>query len=85
MIREQLLTNKYLQNRISEDEVEVTDKQMQEAYNQISAQQNLPPLEEMNKQMKQQLRSQVSQQQRNQLIQELVDSLREEAEIESSL
>ena len=85
MLREQLITTKYLQKEVPKDEVEVTDKQMQEAYNQISAQQEVPPLEEMNEQMKQQLRSQVSQQQRNQLIQELVDSLREGAEIESSL
>ncbi|MEF8847082.1 MAG: SurA N-terminal domain-containing protein [Candidatus Paceibacterota bacterium] len=85
MLREQLLTNKYLQEQVPQDEVEVTDKQMQEAYKQISSQQDLPPLEEMEESMKKQLRSQVAQQQRSQLIQDLIKSLREKAEIESSL
>jgi len=85
MVREQLLTNKYLQNQVPQDEVEVTDEQMQEAYKQISAQQDLPPLGEMEEKMKQQLRSQVARQQRNQFIQDLIKSLREKAEIETSL
>ena len=85
LLKEQLLTNKYLETQISEDQIEVTDEQLQQAYDQMSTQQDLPSLEKMDEQMKEQLRSQVAQQQQSQLIQELISSLREEADIETSL
>lgn len=85
LTKEQILVEKYFDKHLSEDDLEVTEEQMQTYYEQMSGQMDLPPMEEMEKEMKDQLRMQASQELQNELINELVESLREDAEIETEL
>ncbi len=79
-IKEQLLVSKYIDTQVSGDET-VTDEEARALYDQASAQQDMPPFEELEEQAK----AEVLRQKQDQLIQTLVASLRESADINISL
>lgn len=79
-IQDQLLTQKYLESVIDLESVEVTDEEVQAAYDEIAAsQENVPALDD---QIREQLRAQLLQQEQGALVAEHVAELRGEAEIE---
>jgi len=81
-IKKQMLTQKYLTTVISEEDVAVTDEEVEAFYNQsIEGQENVPALEEVSDQ----LRTQLSQQKGDQLVSALIDQLRASAQIETFL
>lgn len=81
-IRRELMTQKYLQNNINQEEVSVADEEIQQTYDQLSSQrEGVPPLEEIKPQLKQQLQSQ----KQNQLIQQLIEQLRNNTDIQKNI
>lgn len=81
-IQRQLLIQKYVQQNTDMDSINVTDEEVQQMYDQLSQQQdNVPALEEIRSQVE----SQVRQQKSSQLLQELVQQLRDEADVSTSL
>jgi len=88
-MKEQVLVQKYIDSEIPQQELEVTDEEIKTYFNQIMAQQGegseLPPFEEMEESQKEQLRSQLKQQKQSLGVQQLIEQLKQEAEITTSL
>lgn len=77
-IRDQLTVQQYLAQTVDQSAITVSDEEIQATYDQISAQQDVPPLAEVRDQVEAQLR----QQKQNTQINELVQNLRADADIE---
>jgi len=88
-MKEQVLVQKYIDSEIPQQELEVTDEEIKTYFNQIMAQQGegseLPSFEEMEESQKEQLRSQLKQQKQSLEVQQLIEQLKQEAEITTSL
>jgi len=88
-MKEQVLVQKYIDSEIPQQELEVTDEEIKTYFNQIMAQQGegseLPSFEEMEESQKEQLRSQLKQQKQSLGVQQLIEQLKQEAEITTSL
>jgi peptidyl-prolyl cis-trans isomerase SurA len=83
-IRRQQIIQKYIQNNVDADQIEVTDKEIQSQYDQLTSQyegDDAPALEEIKEQIKQQIKSQ----KQNQKVQELVEQLKEAADIQKNI
>lgn len=82
-LRPQLVRQKYINNNINTEKVNITEKQITQAYNKIKSQRkgNIPPL----KQVKPQLKQRLKQQQRSQLINKLINKLKKKANISKNL
>lgn len=78
-IKEQVIIQKYIDSQSEDGSLEVTDQEVSDFYDQMSAQQeNTPALDEVESQ----IRSQLEQQKQGQLVSQIVSQLREDAEIE---
>lgn len=78
-IKTQLLNRKYLESKISQDEVVVTDEEVRAFYDQsVEGQENVPSFEEVEEQLKNQLLQTKS----NQLVATLIQGLKDNATIE---
>ncbi|MEX0934884.1 MAG: SurA N-terminal domain-containing protein [Candidatus Paceibacterota bacterium] len=78
-LESQIAIQKYLEANVDTSDIQITDQEVSAFYEQISAQQEgLPPLE----QIEGQIRAQLTQQQQGQLINVFTEELRQDAEIE---
>ncbi|MDP3899910.1 MAG: SurA N-terminal domain-containing protein [bacterium] len=77
-IGERMLIDKYLEAQISAGEISATDEEVRALYDEMSAQQPLPPFEDVQEDAK----KAVIQKKQNELISALVTSLRADANIE---
>lgn len=91
LTKEQLLREKYVKTQVSEDELEVSEEEVKNYFDQMMLQQggenatNTPSLEEMDEAQKEKIKTQIRLQKRSSKTRELIESLREEADIEKSL
>jgi parvulin-like peptidyl-prolyl isomerase len=91
LTREQLLSQEYVESQVAEEELKVSDKEIKNFFNQMMIQQggeaatDTPSVEEMDEAQKEQIKTQIRQQKRSSKTRELIESLREEAEIEKNL
>lgn len=83
-IRDQQVIQEYIKNNINAEQVTVTDKEIQERYNQLKSgtqQQNIPSLDEVKNQIKQQLKNE----KQNLMTQKLIDNLKKSADIQKNI
>lgn len=91
MTREQLLTEKYIESQVPEKELEVSEEEVKNYFNQMMLQQggknatNTPKLEDMSEKEKEQIKTQLRQQKQTTKTQELIEELRQDADIEKKL
>lgn len=80
-IRNNILINSYLESVLSDVEVSVTDQELIEFYDSLNEQQELPPFEEI----EEDLRNSLLSEKENELISEIVMELYNNSEVEVSL
>lgn len=77
-IRERFLVNQYINSQIPEGEIIATDEEMRALYDEVSAQQELPPFEEV----EEEIRAEIIRQKIDERIGALIASLHASAEVE---
>ena len=91
LTREQLLTQKYIEVEVPEEELQVSEEEAKRYFDQMMLQQggenatNVPAFSELEEAQKNQLNTQLKQQKRTQKIREIIEKLREEADIQKNI
>lgn len=81
-LESQILVQKYLESEVNLEGIAVTDAEVEAAYNEAAATQEVPPLDE---QISQQIRDQLTQQKQNERVAQHVQNLRANADIQTEL
>lgn len=77
-IREQFLVQNYIQTKLPEEQREVSNEETQVLYDEISAQQELPPIEDI----REELKTEIIYREESEIVQGLINQLKSQAEIE---